>query len=100
VLKLASLKQQPLLFATNLPISSRKKKEAGPSGRSATPSLGGGVEWIAVALLGLSLRDVFLFRSAWPLFIGFAFVSLLISRVVEWAAFASLACHFVTVLFV
>ena len=70
-MKLASLKQHPLLFATILPISSRKKNEAGLSGCSAAPSLGWGCGmgsrcfarlasplWErAFASLGLSLCD-------------------------------------------
>jgi len=59
-LKLASLRQSPLLNAPFLLISLRKKNEAGPSFRSASPSLGCGCGPIS---------------------------------------FASLACHFVTVLF-
>jgi hypothetical protein len=55
VLKLASLKQQPLLFATILPISSRKKNEAGPVGFGAGYGCGIG----SLCFARLSLRDGF-----------------------------------------
>nr|WP_321376071.1 hypothetical protein [uncultured Bacteroides sp.] len=60
--KLASLRQHPLLFATILPISSRKKNEAGLSGFGT----GCGFGPISFASLACHFVTVF-FRSASPL---------------------------------
>jgi len=71
VLKLASLKQQPLLLATILPISSRKKNEAGPAG------LGAGCGCGAISFASLACHFVTVFwGSASPSL--FCFVCLLL----------------------